>query len=268
METKKNFFNYIKNSYSNTTNFANFKISKIFYMLVLLLTILFIPTVNAEALELPPGFTYTAPELPFDLIEDKYYVIIGKSLTGYEELYVSDTPFFMVRGDDKTQINDVKGNVFMWSKMYLSVEDGKYNLNYDRYEYKNNEWILGKKATENLGNQIDIVCFYDYYLYGGAEYLTNHDINGNFNFEGTNIGFFKNDEWVKYPVEEPPVEEPPVEETPIVGNESYIIINGEKVSVNYAIVQYLMRIEFIITLLFTVTVVFFIINKEYNSYSK
>ena len=420
METKKNFFNYIKNSYSNTTNFSNFKILRVFYCLALLLTLLFIPTVNAQALELPPGFRYTPSELPFDIIQDKYYVIVGKfsdKSYHYEEIFVSDTPFYMIRGDHETQVNNQVGNVFMTSYMYLTTEEGKYSIDYDIYQYKNNNWVKGKDPVEINGNPLDIVSWnYSYIQDGKKNYLTNQDIDGNFNFEGTDIGFFKNDEWVQYPQEEKPEdtgtkfekidipfnlikdkyyfmfslgstdspyyyvltadspiymklgdsdyhdpvydddmnpewyyptispdtfdskvscyrlapydddwtiafkefyfrdvewnlydsiynqkkyltnhdvtfvngnyysqgfnapkndnevsypyqpslpgeEEPPVEETPTVGNESYIIINGEKVSVNYAIVQYLMRIEFIITLLFTVTVVLFIINK-------
>ena len=243
METKKNFFNYIKNSYSNTTNFANFKIFKVFYCLALLLTLLFIPTVNAQA----DDTLYYDTTLPQEVLKDFY-----NDYADYMKYY----PNFIVRKIKFSSYEFYIATFFNPKNLYIKQGDGVDRRDEDKLYWSSiehdwsNDFIHLTYMPED--DNYDFYYMPDAYdfpyeeLTSTKEYFTDFDFiyNGEVVLKKNNI----------------PIE-PPVEETPIVGNESYIIINGEKVNVNYAIVQYLMRIEFIITLLFTVTVVLFIINK-------
>lgn len=178
--------------------------------------------------------SFPVDNLPFDLIKDKYY---------YAYKY-----------------KDSLWLAFASSPLKIILEDGYYHVLVSsdntkapiyKYNSETSQWVFTPELSKL--EQVDKSLISD--LYYDKLYVTNHNLDRTMLYE-----FVKNDSTVKYPSSDPE-ETPP--QTPVT-NDKYFNINGETLTYENAMLNELIKSNFILTLLLIVTVVFFVINKFWS----
>lgn len=243
MDFKKNIPIYKKNS----ATVDRFKIPNLFYSLILLSFLMFLPIftldVNAEV--------YSKSKLDIPILdsfinhdEDKFFYYMHDD--HLVSLYINSADdVYLMEGDGETS-NSNERKVYEKGKYYLTSTTSDFTYYWTARCYVEDEWQFYHMHTFI---EIDYEKLLESRLYYSNFDLT---LNGEIVLPSTN----------NLPDEILP-EEPPISdsEPPSTIENGNVIINGEEVSYDYAIVQLLIRIEFMLNLLLTVTVVFFVINK-------